>query len=196
MIDLIWIKRVSDQEDIWLLEHLSNLDRRYKVIVVGHTNLNPEYYNFKYIPFYENGIDSLGLICHKKNLGIKNSTSQFCLVLHSDMTPSNSFYNIAINKNYNNNSAIAPLALYDGQRSLTWCIYPGKHKDMKEKADSNTYISGGAIFGTRQFFLKYQWNEALKHNMEEDVELSRRIMSSGANLLADEELILFSKRSQ
>lgn len=196
MIDIIWIKRVSNEEDQWLYENLCLLDRKYNVIVVGHTNLNPKYYNFLYIPFYEHGLDQLGLICHKKNLGIKNSKSDFCLVLHADVTPDVSFYDKAINKNYDFNTVIAPLAVHNNSRALSWCNYPGKHKDVNELADNNTYISGGSIFGRREIFIKFPWNEQLRHNMEEDVELSRRMISYNVKLICDSELIVHSRRSQ
>ena len=73
MINLIWIKRKSTKEDSWLEEYLKNIDPRYNIIVVGHTAIEPIKYNFTYIPFWENGLDEQGLICHKKNLGVKHS---------------------------------------------------------------------------------------------------------------------------
>jgi len=196
MISLIWIKRISAEEDSWLAENLLNLDNRYEVVVVGHTNLDSKKYNFKYVPFYEN--DDLGLICHKKNLGIATATRKYCLVLHSDATPVNNFYDIAILKNYDENSAVCPLGIHNNSRALSWCNYHGnpRNKDMDEPADKHTYISGAAIFAQKQFFLRYPWNENLRHNKEEDVELSRRIMNSGAKLLADKDLVFTSRRSQ
>lgn len=195
MIDLIWIKRISDEEDEWLKQNLINLDKRYNVIVVGHTNLDPLFYNFNYIPFFENGMDSLGLICHKKNLGIRFSKRKYCLVLHSDMTPSSTFYDLSLQKNIDNNTAVAPYSVCKDFRAFSWCEYPGKHKDINQTADLNTYIAGGSIFAQRELFLKFPWDENLRHNMEEDVELSRRMFENNVKLICIPDLVLEARRS-
>jgi hypothetical protein len=206
MINLIWIKRVSEKEDSWIKEYLSTIDKRYNIIIVGHTNLDPRVNNFTYIPFWENGLDDLGLICHKKNLGIKNSKDGYCLVLHSDACPKEDFYDIAISKKFDDNTAVCPIGLFHSTRSFTWCNYiekaakSGKYlarnKDIDESADEWTYIAGAAIFGTKKFFLRFPWDETLKHGQEEDVELSTRIYNNGGKLLADAELIFNSKTPQ
>jgi hypothetical protein len=206
MINLIWIKRVSQEEDEWLKTNLAEIDSRFNVIVVGHTNLDYKKYNFKYVPFWDHGLDRLGLLCHKKNLGIKYSEDGYCLVLHADVSPDKNFYDIAINKKYDHNTAVCPISFYNGDRALSWCNYVeglytiGKIKDrsksITEPADEWTYISGGCIFGTKKFFLKFPWNEYLRHNQGEDVELSRRIFKNGGKLIAESELICYAKRSQ
>lgn len=196
MIDIVWIKRISSEEDKWLKQNLLCLDRRFGVIVVGHTDLDSNYYNFKYIPYYENGIDSMGLICHKKNLGVQASNKKYCLVLHSDITPNDDFYDLAINKNIDIQTVIAPVAFCGQNRALTWCTYAAKHKDVNELADENTYISGGAIFSLRETFLKFPWNENLRHNMEEDVELSRRMFQNNVKLMCMSDLVLEARRNQ
>lgn len=198
MINVIWITRISEEEDRWLHENLMTLDRRFNVTIIGHTNLLPEYYNFKYIPFFENGVDELGLICHKKNLGVQASQSRYCLVLHADTTPDKSFYDIAVRKGYDDNTAVAPLGLYGENRALSWCNTHGnpRHKDMNEPPDQHTYISGAAIFGHTELFRRFRWDENLRHNQAEDSELSARMMRENVKLVGDKDLVFHARRYQ
>jgi hypothetical protein len=201
-ITVIWIKRISEREDSFLKNHLQLLDKRFKVIVVGHTNLRPETYNFDYFPFFEGDIDSKGLICHKKNIGVNNAKSKYCLILHSDFFPHQSFYDEAITKNYEDNVAVAPVAYQiNGMRALSWCEYPalgigGHHKAMNDSVNEKTYISGGCIFGQKKLFVKYPWNENFKWGEGEDVEFSERLKFNGVKLVGDEKLIVHSFNSQ
>lgn len=202
LINVIWITRISDEEDGWLHENLSRLDRRFAVTIVGHTHLRPDYYNFNYIPFYENGIDQQGLICHKKNLGVLASKSTYCLVLHADATPDSSFYHNAVQKNYDDNTAVAPLGRYGEHRALCWgdvqsLTHPTpRHKDMDEAANDYTYISGIAIFGRKELFLRFPWDERLRHNQGEDWELSIRLMKNRVRLVGDKDLVFHARRHQ
>lgn len=196
MIDLIWIKRISKQEDQWLEEYLSSIDQRYNIIIVGHTNISHKNYNFTYIPFYENGVDELGLICHKKNLGIQNSKNDYCLVLHSDICPTKDFYDLSIKNLPKHDEVFCPLIKFGNTTALSWCSGTGFKKPFDEAADKETYISGAAIFGTKEIFKKFPWNEKLRHNMAEDFELSRRMMNNDVKLIPREDLVLLSKRGQ
>lgn len=211
MIDLIWVTRISDEEDRWLEENLAGLDKRYRVSIVGHTNLDQNKYRFNYYEFWEDGVDEAGLICHKKNIAVKNATQKYCLILHSDVTPKSDFYDLAISREYDNNTAVAPYAFvrtasFDemGQikeqhvRSFTWCDIqnPFRHKSFLSPQDDWTYISGAGIFGQTELFKKHKWNENLSHGKEEDLEYSLRLTKSGVKLVADEYLMLDSRRSQ
>lgn len=193
MIDLIWIKRKSSLEDSWLKEHLEYIDPRFNVIVVGHTDIKAD--KFKYFPFWENGLDEKGLICHKKNIGVQHATEKYCLILHADVCPDKNFYNVVESKKYS--GIIAPYGTCSPtQRGLTWCRGAGIHKDPAEAVDKYTYISGAAIFGERELFLKYKWNESLSHNQGEDVEYSQRLISNNVPLSCDKDLVVKMRRFQ
>ena len=64
-ISLVYITRRSNTEDEWLQTLINNLDDRFELIVVGHTNIINS--RFIYIPFWDDGLDELGLISSKKN---------------------------------------------------------------------------------------------------------------------------------
>lgn len=210
MIDLIWIKRISEEEDEWLEENLATIDRRFRISVVGHTRLDHKQHRFNYYEFWEDGIDALGLICHKKNVGVKNANQPFCLVLHSDVSPASDFYDKATAKAYDANKAVCPISfvrtirpdpfgnmLEVKTRSFSWCdiSLPMRQKENMV-ADENTYISGAGIFGQTEMFKKYQWNETLSHAKEEDVAYSRYLRKNGIELIYDPELVLDARRSQ
>jgi len=211
VIDLVWITRISDEEDRWLEENLAGLDKRYNVSVVGHTKLDPKKHNFRYYEYWDNGKDEGGLICHKKNIGAENAQEKYCLMLHSDVTPKPDFYDLAVSREYDNNTAVAPYASVRtayldemGQikeqhvRSFTWCDIRNvfRHKDFQSPQDNWTYISGAGIFAQTELFKKYKWNETLSHGQEEDLEYSLRLTENGVKLVADEYLMLDSRRSQ
>ena len=50
-LSVIWISRISDTEDNMLRNFFEKDDTEYEYerILVGHTNLNPDVYKFKYI---------------------------------------------------------------------------------------------------------------------------------------------------
>lgn len=195
-ISIIWITRVSEEEDLYLnefLDKLKNID--CEKIIVGHTNIIRN--DFRYIPFYELGLDSMKLICHKKNIGVLASTKKYCLVLHADTCPQLSFFENIKQISINDNMAICPVGFMDnGQRGLTWCIYAGIHKDPNESFSDNSYIGGSCIFGSKQMFLNNPWNQHLKHADEEDVIYSRDLHSNNVIQLCNSQLIMEMKRSQ
>lgn len=196
-LSIVWIKRKSKEEDNWLENYLSNLDLRYsEIIVVGHTEVKND--RIKYVPFWENGLDEKGLICHKKNLGVKESTSKYCLVLHSDICPSENFYDEFLKVDINDNEHIAPLGkTNNGDRGLTWCYNSGARNAPITMLDGpNMYISGAAILGTKKIFEAFPWNESLGHGREEDVELSNRTRSHGVGHRFCPNLVVKMLRSQ
>lgn len=195
-LSLIWIKRQSKEEDSFLEEYLEELKFcDVEKIVVGHTDLIRD--DFIYIPFYEHGLDDLGLICHKKNIGVLASSGDICVVMHIDTKPSQSFFE-EINKIlFNDNVVICPIGMTEsGSRSLTWCLYAGKHKDPNESFCDSSYISGACLIAQKKLLLKYKWDQNRKHNQEEDYELSKRMHANGVDLICNPDLKVIMKNSQ
>jgi hypothetical protein len=200
MLSIIWIKRESEIEDRYINEYLDILDtRNIEAMVVGHTNLTRK--DFTYVPFYEFGLDSLGLICHKKNLGVAKAKYNLCLVLHADTRPDESFIELIKNGEHLKHdlftTAICPLGVTEsGARGLTWCNYAGMHKHLDEPENAATYISGAAIFGSKNFFLKNPWDQNLRHNMEEDWQYSRMLRDKGFKNVCDPRFKVIMKNTQ
>jgi hypothetical protein len=197
-LSLIWIKRNSQQEDSFLEEYLDLFkDFQLEKIVVGHTSLVRD--DFTYIPFHEFGLDEMGLICHKKNIGVLASSSDYCLVMHCDVRPSLSFFSEfeKMEQTLNDNTVYCLIGEGEnGERSLTWCLYAGKHKNIDEDFCNNSYISGGCLLASKKLLKKYTWNQELKHNQEEDYEFSKRLNSFGVSLKCCKNLKVIMKNSQ
>jgi len=195
-ISIIWITRICPEEDSYLDAFLNKLESiNCEKIIVGHTNLTRN--DFRYVPFYELGLDSMKLICHKKNIGVLASTKKYCLVLHADTCPDLSFFEEIKKISLDDFTAICPVGfLDDGQRGLTWCDYAGIQKDPDDEYSANTYIGGSCIFGSKNMFLKNPWNQNLRHADEEDVVYSRDLFNNGVNQMCNSKLIMNMKRSQ
>lgn len=196
-VSLIWITRQSDQEDAYLAEYLQELRGLVDVekIIVGHTNLPPT--DFKYIPFFEHGLDGMGLICHKKNIGVLASTKNICIVMHADTAPEiDTLLGIEWGI-IGDNDILCPIAITpQGNRGLTWCYKFGRHKPALEPFDYHSYISGACLIAKRSTLLKHPWNQNLRHNESEDVEMSDRLYSLGMNMVCQDQLKFKIKTSQ
>jgi hypothetical protein len=197
-ISLIWIKRNDKQEDSFLEEYLNLLKEvNLEKIVVGHTSLIRK--DFTYIPFHELGLDEMGLICHKKNIGVLASSSKYCLVMHCDVRPCLSFFEEfkKIESELNDLTVYCPIGESEnGNRGLTWCLYAGNHKDTNQEFCHASYISGGCLLASKKILRKYQWNQNLKHNQEEDFEFSQRLNSFGVKHQCLTNLKIIMKNSQ
>lgn len=195
-ISIIWITRISSEEDCYLDEFLDKLKNiNCEKIIVGHTNLSRN--DFRYIPFYEFGLDEMKLICHKKNIGVLASTKKYCLVLHADTCPELSFFEAIKNISLDDQTAICPIGfMSSGQRGLTWCIYAGIHKDPDEEFHENSYIGGSCIFGSKNMFLSNPWNQNLRHADEEDVVYSKDLFVNQIKQYCNSKLIMEMKRTQ
>jgi hypothetical protein len=225
-ISLIYIKRESQKEDTYLNLILNEIQRCKKyftvfpeIIIVGRTQLDLERFDLdiKFIRTLEKW-DIDGLICHKKNTGVRKSSKEICIVMHCDVFipektlislfgSDDTLRNQLHKKTVNNNMVLAPIAYYcpqnnqrtssnlfsdaivdtstmTGTRSFTWSdLRRGdRWKSETEPYDPNTYISGGVIMGSKSVFSMFPWNEELRHNMEEDWELSKRMHKGGVNL--------------
>lgn len=214
-LSVIWISRINENEDNMLKNFFEKYDNEYEYekIIVGHTNLNPEQYKFKYIPFWENGLDKMALISFKKNLGINNSTKEYSLVLHADTFPLKRLFERMSNINLSDLDIVAPIGYIMHSwgdlsffRGLTWAdtsdknnpekfemwkhknlLFNGdvRHKMPDEPTSEWTYISGAAIFSKTSTFKKIGWNNNLGHVQGEDVEYSHRLKNSGYKLSCD-----------
>jgi hypothetical protein len=220
-LSIIWITRKDEREDSFIKEFFEKREYNYEYekIIVGHTNLNPEKYKFKYIPFWDYGLDEMGLISLKKNLGVHNATKEYSLVLHADTFPTkNTFTNIS-NISLTDKDVIAPVGLVMAPwgeilntRGLTWADSSNKediakwnewrlknqlfndlvrHKMPEESVTDGTYISGAAIFAKTNTFKDTKWNNNLGHVQGEDIEYSRRLISLGYNLTCDERIEVY-----
>jgi hypothetical protein len=196
IISLVYVKRKSYIEDVWLKSLAASLDPRFELIVVGHT-YEPTT-DFTYIPFWENGLDEKGLICHKKNLGVKASTTDYCLVIHADVSPDREFIDKALLYLPKEDEFVCPVGFWNGdQRALTWCQdKEPRNADPERPDDPEMYISGAAIFAKKETFLKVPWNESLSHGRCEDVELSRRAREGGIRQYCNKHLKVKMERSQ
>lgn len=198
-VSLIWITRKSELEDQYLAEYLEELkDVPCEKIIVGHVGENVlNNYAFTYIPFYEFGLDDMGLICHKKNIGVLAATGDICIVMHADiMIPKE----VLLGYNWFDVTScdiICPVATTpNGSRGLTWCRKFGHHKPEHEAFDSNTYISGACLIARRHTLRKWRWNQDLRHNQSEDVEMTDRLASFGLNIYCDPALQFKIKTTQ
>jgi hypothetical protein len=196
-VSLIWITRVSELEDEFLQEYINTFDGiDVEKIIVGHTNIADK--QFKYIPFYERGIDALGLICQKKNIVVLAATNDICVVMHADITPTKE---TLLNYNWSNiksNDIVCPIAVNkQGYIGKTWCSKGSWcSKSPYEPYDTNTYISGACLIGHKKALLETTWDQNLIHNEGEDVEMSDRLHSKGMNIYCDPSLLFNIKFTQ
>lgn len=189
---LIVISRISAQEDDWIRGFVeSAVAKDYELIVVGHTDLDPQKYNFKYVEFWDNGIDAQGLVCHKKNLGVQSATKKYSLVNHADTYPSQSFFSELQNIEISENEVISPMG--DG---ITWAYYGGIRMSPQQPFANGMYISGATILARTELFKKFPWNESLGWNKEEDVEYSNRLHQNGVILRPEPKLVVDMHNSQ
>lgn len=217
-ISLVWIKRDSDKEDRYLYQILKEIQKCKdqllvfpEIIIVGRTQLDLEEFDLTII--FARTLkewDDLGLLCHKKNIGVRKSTSDICIVMHSDVFipehtllklfgQDESLRNDLYRKMVQEENVLAPIAYHyvDKQvsnvRTFTWCdIRRGdRWKSETEPFDEHTYISGAVILGSKSVFLRFPWDETLSHNMEEDVEISKRIHNSGLILRCEPSVVLY-----
>lgn len=193
---LIWITRKSELEDQYLRQALINTNSLdVQRIIVGHTDIEPV--GFEYIPFYEHGLDNLGLICHKKNIGVLASRSRVTMVMHADIIPSQNILKECAEINFKSEEFYAPVAFTgSGIRALTWCRYAGQHKPIDDPECNQTYISGGVIISLTENFRKYRWDQNLRHNQEEDWEFSKIIRAAGCKQQCAPEIRLLAANTQ
>lgn len=187
-VSLIWITRIDDQEDRYLEEYLDNLkDIDVEIVIIGHTQINQD--NIRYVPFYEHGIDSLGLICHKKNIGVLAASRNVCVVMHADIAPTR---DTLVNYRWDNikdGDIVCPVATTpEGQVGYTWCRKFSTPKPALEPFDANSYISGACLIATKQTLLDNKWDQNLRHNECEDVEMSDRLFAAKKNVYCDPQL--------
>jgi hypothetical protein len=220
-LSIIWIKRISDFEDNYLQKNFNIINKNYNVekIVVGHTKLDPDEYNFKYIPFWEYELDKMSLLGLKKNLGVYNATKLYSLVLHVDTYPSNKLLDNVDKKNLSDLDVVAPIGFLEcpcgenkkHRRGYTWMDLSDigtenfdkwrymnlladcdkRHKLPEEPPSETTYISGAAIFSKTSTFRKIGWNNGLRHGEYEDVEYSQRLIKNGYKLSCDTDLEVY-----
>lgn len=222
---IVWVTRVSESENIMLKHFFDHHDSiyDYEKIVVGHTNLDFKKYNFKYIPLWENGLDEMSLLGLKKNLGVFNSTKEYCLVLHSDTFPTNKLFENVKNISLSDIDVVAPIGfLIDCNKNIgihrtaTWVEQcsendinynkwrennmlfwtGGRHKLTDEPMNEFTYISGAAIFSKTSTFRKIKWNNDLGRGQEEDVEYSQRLKQNNYKLSCNPLLEVYMYNSQ
>ena len=214
-LSVIWISRISDTEDNMLRNFFEKDDTEYEYerILVGHTNLNPDVYKFKYIPFWDNGLDKLGLISLKKNLGVLNATKEYCLVLHADTFPMKSLFERMENISLSDKDIVSPIGYIKYpwgdigyNLGLTWADSSDKdnlekynywkqknllfnpdvrHKLPDESVSDWTYISGASIFSKTSTFKTIGWNNNLRHVQGEDIEYSHRLKNNEYKLSCD-----------
>ena len=196
-LSLIWITRISELEDQFLQEYINTFDGiDVEKIIVGHTTITSN--KFKYIPFYEKGIDELGLICHKKNIGILAATNDICVVMHADITPTRE---TVMNYNWSSiksKDIVCPVAVNgQGIMGKTWCSKGSWcSKSPYEPYNTNTYISGACLIGHKNTLIETPWNQNLGHNESEDVEMSDRLYAKGMNIYCDPSLHFNMKFTQ
>lgn len=198
-VSLIWITRKSEQEDRYLEEYLQELrGLPCEKIIVGHVGQNLiGKHSFTYIPFHEFGLDDMGLICHKKNIGVLAATGDICVVMHADISiPKDILINYPWEE-ITSSDIVCPLAFMDnGARGLTWCRKFGQHKPENEEFDTNSYISGACLIARRHTLIKWKWNQNLKHNQSEDVDMTDRLASFGLNIYCEPHLRFKIKTTQ
>lgn len=220
-LSVVWISRISDSEDTLLKSFFEQYDLHYDYerIIVGHTNLDPTKYNFKYVPFWENGLDKMALLGLKKNLAVFNASKEYSLVLHADTFPTNNLFERMFSISLSDMDVVAPIgyikypwADFGLSRGLTWADTSDRdnrekydywkernllfnldvrHKIPNEPISQWTYISGAAIFSKTSTFQKIGWNNGLGHVQGEDVEYSHRLKASGYKLSCDPSLEVY-----
>ncbi len=205
-LTIVWITRVSDVEDEMIKNFFEkhDLDYEYEKIIVGHTYLDQRIYNFKYIPFWENGLDEQGLICTKKNLGVSNSTKEYCLVLHADTFPTKSLFERVGEISLTDKDVVAPIGYILNQpkdyknRGITWAnnSISSRHKHLNECDSDISYISGAAIFSKTSTFKTIGWNNSLRHDQAEDFEYSDRLRKNKYILSCDPKLEVYMHNTQ
>lgn len=199
-ISLVYITRRSNTEDEWLQTLINNLDDRFELIVVGHTNIINS--RFIYIPFWDDGLDELGLISSKKNLGVAISSAKYCLVIHADVYPRIDFVDEATKNLPLPNEHICPVGFYDSDptiRGLTWCQNMEPRSQPPDRPDdSDMYIGGAAIFSTKLTLMTYPWDNKLRHGqgIGEDLELSIRARANNVKLSCNPNLVVYMYNNQ
>jgi hypothetical protein len=220
-LSVVWISHVSQNEDNMMQDYFDNLDTKYNYekIVVGHTVLDPVKYNFKYIPFWEHGLEQMALLGFKKNLGVYNATKEYTLVVHADTYPMNSLFKRMETISLSDLDVVSPIGYirhswgdFSFNRGLTWADSSNKdviekfsdwkqknllfnhdvrHKLANESAEQWTYISGAAIFSKTSTFKQIGWNNNLAHVQGEDIDYSQKLKNNGYKLMCDPELEVF-----
>lgn len=205
-LTVAWITRKSDKEIFWLKEYLEKFKNYdFNKIVVGYSNLDEKEYKYKYIPFWENGIDEQGLICHKKNLVISNTETENIILLHADCCLTSDSIKYLQTIEFDQETAYGMIGYIENtnKKGFTWLDKKVRGEDFVNlpleemiKTRDTSFICGSAIAGKKNIFIKVPWNESLKHNQNEDGDLSQRLREAKINLLCLPNLVIEMKNDR
>lgn len=205
-LTVAWVTRKNHNEMSWLGEYLNKFkNSNFKKVVVGYSIFNELEFNYKYIPFWENGLDEKGLLCHKKNLLVRNCETENIVILHADCCITDYTIQQLEKIDFEENVAYGTIGYIENTNQLgfTWLDRNMTGEDFIKlpleeiiKTKSSSVICGSAIAGKKNIFLNIPWNENLRHNEGEDGELCQRLTNSGFKLVCLPQLIINMKNDR